>query len=201
MKATAVTIEVDPGKPLPAYPGKSCGPCTACCYTVPVSEIGVKAFARCPHLAGPPSSKIGCEIYPNRPRSCRTWSCSWLIGELGDEYRPDRLGIVLDPLPDVAIIDGKEVVAAQFWVMRGHEDDWQQERARALILSMIELGFVVLWRMADPAGGQMCRAFGKKADGTLAMTPIDKGREQLTGYNNDRERFVRAQELAERTER
>jgi hypothetical protein len=197
MKATL--LEVDPNAALAPAPGKSCGTCTACCYTVPVSEIGVRAFHRCPHLLSPPDVRIGCGVYSDRPRSCRIWSCSWLIGDLPDEYRPDRLGVVLDPLPDVVLANGKELPAAQFWVMPGHEDDWRQVRMSNLIMSMIDLGFIVLWRMRDPeTDGQMARAFGRDENGKLSVSPIDKGREQLTGFNSDGDRFVRAQELADR---
>ncbi len=185
--------EIDPGQPLLAAPGRSCGSCTACCYTVPVSEIGVAAFQRCPKLLGPPDMRIGCSVYADRPHSCRTWSCSWLIGELPDEYRPDRLGIVSDPLPDLCRINGQEVTAAQFWVMPGHEDDWKLQKVTLLILNIIDsTGMAVLWRMRDPEGGQMACIFARGSDGKYGRSSVSKSMDD--GYTEG-ERLRRAQEL------
>jgi hypothetical protein len=193
----SITLEVEAGQPLPTAPGKSCGGCTACCHTVPVKEIGVEAFHRCPHMLAPPDLKVGCSIYSERPRSCRLWSCGWLIGDLPDKYRPDRLGIVMDPLPDLCRIAGEEVTAAQFWLMPGHEDDWQKDDVKQLILQIVDRGMVVLWRMRDPdTGGQMARVFGKR-DGAYFMTPISKSSAELSGYTEP-ERLLRAQNLMER---
>ncbi len=40
--------------------------------------------------------KGGCKIYANRPSVCQDWHCAWrFMAQLGDEWRPDRSGILL----------------------------------------------------------------------------------------------------------
>ena len=49
--------------------------------------------------AGTPCSKctlgVGCQIYPERPQSCRDFVCGWLQAPyMGPELRPDRCHVV-----------------------------------------------------------------------------------------------------------
>jgi hypothetical protein len=78
-----------------------CGGCTLCCKVIPVEELGKPAGKRCQHVR----SGKGCSIYASRPWSCREWSCLWLKGtEDGAELqlrRPDRVGYVIDEVPDI----------------------------------------------------------------------------------------------------
>lgn len=180
---------------------KSCGGCTACCHTIPVPEISVRSWGGCPHELRPPAARVGCAIYADRPRSCAEWNCQW-HAEAGwsDEYRPDRCGIVVDILPDTFGLrdntTGKliEKPAMQFWVERGHENDWQDpdSPARTLIMSVTAGGKMgVLWRTYDAKQGQNCMAFWRDEAGTIQR--CDGG--PPSRINTDRERFVRALEL------
>lgn len=120
--------EIDGTQAIPAYPGKSCGACTACCYTVPVQVDGyqlVAPFARCRFLAPFGAVQHGCTIYSDRPKPCRHWACSWLSSDLPDEFRPDRCGFVVDPVPDLVAVNGVEQPAVQVWAIPGHEEDWR----------------------------------------------------------------------------
>ena len=148
---------------------KECGSCTACCSTVPVPEIQLRAFETCRHVQRPPAATVGCGIYPNRPRSCRLWNCQWLV-ELGwsDDLRPDRCGVVVDIMPDTfGLLDettGKviEKVAMQFWAARDREDEWRNPDSpvQDLIGSVLATGMAVLWRIYDPGpSGQAVQAF------------------------------------------
>lgn len=74
--------------------GRTCGECSACCVDLRIEEDTLKKLADepCPHL----QSSGGCGIYKDRPSVCRTWYCAWrFMGQLGDEWRPDRSGIIL----------------------------------------------------------------------------------------------------------
>lgn len=187
MKST--TVEWDGKEPLKPFPGKSCGGCVACCEIVPVKELHLPAFTRCPHVV----THRGCSIYNIRPSSCRMWACGWLIGDLPAEYRPDKLGVVCDPLPDVVRINGEERVAAQFWVMPGHEEDWQNNRRVAdLIAARLDAGLCVLWRIRDAkTGGQTARVFGMEKDGSRWFSDITPG----TNFADEGERLWRAQKM------
>lgn len=190
----AVTAEIDPSKPMVAWPGKSCGGCTACCATVPVKEIDLKAFHRCPHLHSFPDVRVGCGIYPMRPRSCHQWSCSWLISDLGPEYRPDRIGVVIDPVPDMVRVNGEDVVASQLWVVPGHEDDWRTvDAVKDLIWSIMHLGFAVLWRI-KAEGGQAARVMLLR-DGKWIVSEAEYSQAQIPGFADDGERLRHAQQL------
>ncbi len=71
---------------------RECGSCAACCYALGVHEVGKPTFVPCPNVV---EGKAGrCGVYRARPKSCSEFSCLWLQGQLGEEHRPDRCGIV-----------------------------------------------------------------------------------------------------------
>lgn len=75
-------------------PGRSCGPCTACCVFLRIDEDSLRKIEDdpCPNLAADGL----CKIYANRPATCRTFYCEWrYLQQLGDEWRPDASKIML----------------------------------------------------------------------------------------------------------
>ncbi|HEX4147050.1 MAG TPA: hypothetical protein VHY91_26365 [Pirellulales bacterium] len=94
--------------------GRVCGECTACCTVLTVHELKKGSFQQCPHDCG------RCVIYDTRPRSCRSWSCSWLLGRIeGDERRrPDKIGLIFNR----ETLAGKSMtVAIEVWPGAGRE--------------------------------------------------------------------------------
>jgi hypothetical protein len=89
-----------------------------------VKELGLPSFTGCPHLSTVLDAKgPGCGIYAERPYSCRSWRCMWLQSEpWPEELRPDRCGVVVDENLDLTILQGREIVTAQLWVLPGWED-------------------------------------------------------------------------------
>lgn len=73
-------------------PGRSCGPCSACCTATPVADLDKPAGVRCVNLTD--STCGSCGIYPDRPQACRVYRCAWLDGYGPDEARPDLIGMV-----------------------------------------------------------------------------------------------------------
>ena len=72
---------------------KECGGCTQCCRTMAITELAKPAHEWCKHC----SIGKGCNIYAERPASCRSFNCLWLqvAPEVLDaSYRPDRLKVV-----------------------------------------------------------------------------------------------------------
>jgi hypothetical protein len=69
---------------------RQCGECTACCTALAVQELDKPRYRPCQHLG-----EAGCGAYQSRPGSCRDYQCLWLQGFLGDEDRPDRLGVIV----------------------------------------------------------------------------------------------------------
>jgi hypothetical protein len=73
-------------------PGKSCGSCTECCKTLAVDELQKPGGIYCSHCV----VGSGCKIYPDRPTSCRTFMCGWLMNpQMGPELKPDKCHVVL----------------------------------------------------------------------------------------------------------
>lgn len=70
---------------------RQCGSCTLCCKVLEVTDLDKPVNTVCRHiLAGG-----GCEIYDERPRQCRSFSCAWLQGHLDDNWFPETVGMVL----------------------------------------------------------------------------------------------------------
>ena len=93
-----------------------CGECTACCTILAVGELNKANYQSCPHNCG------SCAIYDSRPRTCRTWCCSWLLGRIeGDEQRrPDKLGLVFSHDQ----LGGKRItVACEVWPGAGKQSN------------------------------------------------------------------------------
>ncbi len=80
--------------------GRTCGECNACCKPFKVPEVDKNDANWCKHcILG-----NGCAIYRDRPLACQLYACMWLNGFGTDDFRPDRLGVILDSedfqLPD-----------------------------------------------------------------------------------------------------
>ena len=87
---------------------RSCGDCTACCTLAAVEELGKPEFSRCSNLGD------RCDIYDDRPQSCRDWGCMWYHGYLEDRDRPDKSGIMILPNKEgFARAFGAQVVSAR----------------------------------------------------------------------------------------
>jgi hypothetical protein len=74
--------------------GRECGTCTACCKTLKIDAPELKKFAGllCAHC----KAGTGCTIYGSRPQVCRDFHCAWrAMAYLGDEWRPDRCGVLI----------------------------------------------------------------------------------------------------------
>jgi len=74
--------------------GRECGSCTACCKTLKIDAPELKKFAGvlCTHC----TAGARCTIYETRPQVCRDFFCAWrAMAYLGDEWRPDRCGVLI----------------------------------------------------------------------------------------------------------
>jgi Fe-S-cluster containining protein len=76
---------------LPVAPLRQCGSCTSCCTLLEVTAVGKSASEWCKHC----DAGKGCTIYDHRPQMCRSFSCAWLQGHLGDEWFPETSGMVV----------------------------------------------------------------------------------------------------------
>jgi hypothetical protein len=73
-------------------PDRTCGGCTACCFTHEVPAIRKPLAAWCKHC----TVGGGCTIYETKPLACNKYSCAWLSGVGADADRPDKANAVFD---------------------------------------------------------------------------------------------------------
>ncbi len=78
--------------PTPGNRPRVCGACSMCCTALGITELGKPTWTRCRHQN---HHRPGCRRYDRRPTECRTWRCGWLDGFLGEEARPDKLGVLV----------------------------------------------------------------------------------------------------------
>jgi hypothetical protein len=109
---------------------RPCGECQACCTVVGIKELNKPAFQRCGHQC-----ESGCDIYEDRPETCRGYYCLWAAGLLeGDERRrPDRLGVIFDFRPldnSERVATGKDLAiqAWEVWPGALADSDWLLRR-------------------------------------------------------------------------
>jgi Fe-S-cluster containining protein len=74
-----------------APPARHCGSCNLCCDLLEVTGVTKPANELCKHW----ETGSGCTIYHGRPQMCRSFSCAWLQGHLGDEWFPENARIVV----------------------------------------------------------------------------------------------------------
>lgn len=72
---------------------RECGGCTACCTLTFVQELNKPEGVTCEHCSN------GCLIYSGRPSACSEYKCSWLKGDMPDDQRPDKSGVMVEEYP------------------------------------------------------------------------------------------------------
>ncbi|MEM1183809.1 MAG: hypothetical protein AAGI53_02295 [Planctomycetota bacterium] len=77
--------------------GRSCGSCRVCCKLPDIPELDKPRDTWC-RFSAKSKGAPGCTRYEARPDVCREFECAWLSG-LGDaDDRPDKLGVLWQPL-------------------------------------------------------------------------------------------------------
>ena len=69
---------------------RDCGECTVCCTVTHVPELQKPVKVTCSNC------DKGCSIYESRPKSCRDFACAWLQGDLKEDMRPDKIGVMFE---------------------------------------------------------------------------------------------------------
>ena len=78
---------------------RQCGDCTMCCSGIlNLNRTGIPDMdydKTCIYSSG-----IGCLIYEERPKVCRGYSCSWLKGNVPEQFRPDKVHALVNATPN-----------------------------------------------------------------------------------------------------
>lgn len=118
-----------------------CGTCTACCRVFAIAEMPKKKAGQwCEHCA----IGKGCKVYDDRPETCRTFECLWLLSQgredpreqLPPDMRPDRCKVVFSPSTDPSIMAGT--------VLPGANDPLKHNGVRSLIGDLTRNGMRVV---------------------------------------------------------
>jgi len=73
-------------------PGRACGTCMMCCKVPAIEEFAKPPGVWCRHAV----SGKGCNIYPERPGSCRAFYCLWMQdASFGPEWKPEKAKFVV----------------------------------------------------------------------------------------------------------
>jgi hypothetical protein len=92
--------------------GKQCGDCSLCCKALAIPELGKPKDSWCPKFA----RGRGCSIYQDRPLSCRTFACHWLLDpRLGPEWKPNKSKMILVAEDDLKLVIYVDAAANQPW--------------------------------------------------------------------------------------
>jgi hypothetical protein len=128
---------------------RQCGPCTACCVELKIDtpELRKKARIPCPHL-----SSAGCGIYAARPPVCQQFLCGWrLFAEMGDDWRPDRSGILaLRRAPDELPVSWRSAPYGVHLVVIGGEAAVRRPAFAGYVGTLLARGVPVFLSAASP---------------------------------------------------
>ncbi|MDA1258579.1 MAG: hypothetical protein O3C10_12175 [Chloroflexi bacterium] len=122
-------------------PERRCGECGECCKVLAVKEIGKPSDVPCPHLVDGQAGGC-CGIYDAQPSTCRAFKCGWLIGNFRDDYRPDRIGIVVYQVNSEV---GRGICLAE-----SRPGTLDSEAAREIADEVRAVGMLVIKREAHP---------------------------------------------------
>ena len=118
--------------------GASCG---RCCIdlAIRVPEIKKPAGVPCPKLEDDGFGGHQCSIYDQqRPNLCEGYLCGWRVGELGDNDRPDKSGVLVTPVEPQeetvnAILKVREAGYALWLVKKTHGTDVPEDRLKSAL--------------------------------------------------------------------
>jgi len=82
-----------------------CDGCTLCCKFPVIPEVNSKVNEYCQYC----KEEVGCEIYEERPESCRIYECAWkqMISQMlivSKELRPDKCHVLFEKYSDNVIV-------------------------------------------------------------------------------------------------
>lgn len=113
-----------------------CGACRLCCKVFPVPVIHKPWDEWCRFACS-----SGCSIHGEKmPAVCREYTCYWLDHEdVPDEFRPDRIGIVVTESGTITI--GDETLGVLL-LNQSHPGACLRRKAQTLIDQVVAMGMV-----------------------------------------------------------
>ena len=119
---------------------RTCGECSACCFTHGVATVKTKAGEWCQHCR----IGHGCTIYADRPIDCRSYKCWWLRGNGKESDRPDKSGFISDGVD----IPGQKAALIGLW--EASPGGLETKPAKLLLEVTLDKGDVVCFHKLWP---------------------------------------------------
>lgn len=85
-----------------------CGNCVLCCELLPIIELKKPPSVLCSDC----SINKGCNIYNERPNSCKNFDCVFLKTDTDKHLRPDKTGVVFEFITKtlyMGLVDPKKI--------------------------------------------------------------------------------------------
>lgn len=118
---------------------RSCGECSACCFTHEIEALKKPTRTACQHMC----NEGGCAIYDSKPEECTRFECAWLEGLAGeDSHRPDQNGLVVWSMHPSRWRRGFKTLN----VMESADDAHATPAGQALLRSLLTDGWVLILR-------------------------------------------------------
>lgn len=119
--------------------GRICGHCQMCCTLLPVYDMHRRPKMWNVKCSYQRKGNKGCTIYPDRPPSCKAWSCAWLTVPETDFPRPDQAHYIVDTfVTRFGITEYGEYEALQVWVDPKWPDAWMCTKLLPWLAKMAE---------------------------------------------------------------
>ena len=78
-------------------PNRTCGECAMCCKMPEIKALAKPAHQWCTHC----STRRGCDIYLERPETCRNFHCGYITqADIGEEWFPLTARMMVTFTPD-----------------------------------------------------------------------------------------------------
>ena len=97
-----------------------CNGCTLCCKIPRIPILQKKSNEWCRFC----SQNKGCSIYASRPQPCVDFNCLWLISDLSEEWRPDKVHFY-------AVEESSELIKVR--VDADHPNAWQEGVGKQIV--------------------------------------------------------------------
>jgi hypothetical protein len=105
---------------------RTCGKCSICCYLFDLPELKKPKNKWCQHCK---PGNGGCSVHNQQPAEiCGAYRCSWLIGELPDDWFPLKSKMVVNP----QMVGDAEIV--RIVLHHQYPNKWKEEPYHSMII-------------------------------------------------------------------
>ena len=121
---------------------RQCGECHVCCDVLHINEGDFKKPANniCHNYNG-----LNCNIYDQRPKTCKDWYCLWRqVGWMNETTRPDILGVMFS----IERTENSKIIFEKIYIVcraLNDADDFQKPEVQQIIRLLKDEGSLPIW--------------------------------------------------------